>query len=78
MTAPDRVLQTLRWLAGPQGFADSPDSRDLGEVRRLGLARDVDGRVELTDAGRARLAELTREVAERCEGEAITYSKSSG
>lgn len=57
---PDRELAALRWLAGPQAFADQPDSADLGRVRRLGLARDAGGRIVITDAGRALLAELER------------------
>lgn len=55
---PDVELRALRWVAGPQMFAGSPDSADLTELRRLGLARDDGGRIRITDAGRARLAEL--------------------
>jgi hypothetical protein len=48
----------LRWLAGPQPFATSPVSEVLSELRRVGFARDAHGRIELTEAGRARLDEL--------------------
>lgn len=54
-----RDLTVLRWLVSAQAFHDQPDSAELGRVRLVGLARDVaGGRIELTDAGRARLAEL--------------------
>lgn len=55
---PERELAALRWLAGPQAFADQPDSADLWALEQLGLARRVGGRIQLTDAGRARLADL--------------------
>lgn len=55
---PEHELIALRWLAGPQRFDNSPDSADLGEVRKRGLAADARGRIVLTEAGRARLAEL--------------------
>jgi hypothetical protein len=54
------LLRVLRWLAGPQKWDDPHGGSDaLGDVRKRGLARDVaGGRIELTDAGRARLADL--------------------
>jgi hypothetical protein len=56
----EREHRALRWLAGPQAFHDSPDSRDLSAVRDRRLARDERGRIVLTDAGGARLEELDR------------------
>jgi hypothetical protein len=51
------ILAALRWLAVDQPYATSPDAGEFGEVRRLGWARDVAGRIELTDEGRRVLAE---------------------
>lgn len=51
-------LRVLRWVAGEQAFHDSPDSRYLGALRDLALARDELGRIVLTGAGRARLEAL--------------------
>lgn len=53
-----RLLAALRWLAGPQPFATSPDSRDLGRLRELGWARDAVGRIALTDDGLTLLTAL--------------------
>jgi hypothetical protein len=56
-----RDLLVLRWLAGPQKWDDPHGGAEaLWDVRQRGLARDVMGRIELTDAGRARLVELEK------------------
>jgi hypothetical protein len=53
-----RLLATLRWVAGAQSFYDAPDSRDLQRVRHQGWAHDVGGRSTLTDDGAQLLEEL--------------------
>jgi hypothetical protein len=51
------LLAALRWVAGDQPFASSPDSRELWELRRRGLARDAkNGRIEVTGEGWKALA----------------------
>jgi hypothetical protein len=55
-----QLLSVLQWLAGPRDIASSPDLYAISEVRRLGLAREVGGGVNLTPSGVARLVELGR------------------
>lgn len=54
-----RLLATLRWVSGAQGYHDAPDARDRGRVVDKGWAGDAaGGLLALTDEGRELLAEL--------------------